>query len=166
MPVRYSLDPRFLYNSKIHLMKDIVAIEVVKKKLLSKAGFATLIPIKNMDRAIRFYTKSLGGKLSSRAEGDMKNMWASVKIGKEEFWLISPPDPQGKKPDLAFSTFVVKNIKAEVADLRKRGVKFEKGEKSEWTTKIDGPIAYDPTGAVAFFKDSEGNLLMIFQGSM
>ena len=133
--------------------------------MLTKAGFATLTPVRNMDRAVKFYTKTLGGKLQSRAEGEMKEMWASVKIGKEEFWLIKPSSSQGKKPDLAFSTFIVKNIKAEVTDLKKRGARFEKAEKMDWTTKIDGPISYDPVGATAFLKDSEGNLLMLFQGS-
>lgn len=133
--------------------------------MLSKAGFATLITVKNMERAIKFYKGKLGAKLGMRAEGEMKDMWASIKIGKQEFWLINPQEKQGKIPELAFSTFVVKNIEREVANLRKRGVKFEKAEKSEWTTKVSGPISYDPAGAAAFFKDSEGNLLMIFQAS-
>jgi catechol 2,3-dioxygenase-like lactoylglutathione lyase family enzyme len=132
--------------------------------MLSKAGFATLTPVKNMDRAIKFYTKTLGGRLLMRAEGDMKDRWASIKIGKEEFWLIKPSDPEeGKKPDLAFSTFIVKNIKVEVANLKKKGAKFDAPETGEWTKKVDGPIAYDPVGATAFLKDSEGNLLMLFQ---
>jgi catechol 2,3-dioxygenase-like lactoylglutathione lyase family enzyme len=118
-----------------------------------------------MDRALKFYTKTLGGRLQSRPDGEMKDMWASVKIGKEEFWLVKPSESQGKKPDLAFSTFVVKNIKAEVTDLKKHGAKFEKAEKMEWTTKVDGPISYDAIGATAFFKDSEGNLLMLYQSS-
>lgn len=130
---------------------------------MSKAGFATLIPIRNMDRAIKFYTRTLGGKLQMRAEGQMKDMWASIKIGKEDFWLVSPQAPQAKKPDLAFSTFIVKDVKAEVKELRKRGAKFQRAEKNEWTTKIDGPISYDPVGAVAFLKDTEGNLLMLWQ---
>ncbi|MGI0090566.1 MAG: VOC family protein [Nitrososphaerales archaeon] len=130
--------------------------------MLSKAGFATLTPVRNMDRAIKYYTKTLGGKLQMRAEGDMKDMWASVKIGKEEFWLVRPGS-SAKKPDLAFSTFVVKDIKAEVNELKKRGAKFERAEKMKWTTKIDGPITYDPVGATAFLKDPEGNLLMVFQ---
>jgi predicted enzyme related to lactoylglutathione lyase len=134
--------------------------------MLSKAGFATLTPVRKMDRAVKFYTKTLGGKLQGRAEGEMKEMWASVKIGKEEFWLVKPSDSQEKKPDLAFSTFIVKDIKTEVSDLKRRGARFEKAERNEQTTKVDGPIAYDSIGATAFLKDSEGNLLMLFQGSM
>jgi catechol 2,3-dioxygenase-like lactoylglutathione lyase family enzyme len=133
--------------------------------MLSKASFATLTPVKNMDRAIKFYTKTLGGRLLMRAEGEMKDMWASVRIGKEEFWLIRSTDQQGKKPDLAFSTFIVKNIKSEVANLKKKGAKFDTPETGEWTKKVEGPIAYDPVGATAFLKDSEGNLLMLFQSA-
>ncbi len=134
--------------------------------MLSKAGFATITPVRNMDRAIKFYTKTLGGKLQQRAPGEMKNMWASVKIGREDFWLVTPPGPQAKKPDLAFSTFIVKDIKAELTDLRKRGARFQRAEKMNPETKVDGPIAYDAMGAVAFLKDSEGNLLMLWQGTM
>jgi catechol 2,3-dioxygenase-like lactoylglutathione lyase family enzyme len=58
--------------------------------MFSKAGYATLLPVKDMDRAIRFYTEALGGKLTYRGEGEMKDFWASVKLGKEAFWLIAP----------------------------------------------------------------------------
>ncbi len=134
--------------------------------MLSKAQFATLMPVRQMERAIKFYTKALGAKLQMRAEGDMKDMWASIKIGREVFWLIKPSGRQEKKPDLAFSTFVVKDIRSEVKGLQKQGVKFEPPEKNAgWTTKVEGPISYDPVGATAFFKDTEGNLLMLYQGS-
>jgi len=53
--------------------------------MLSKADFATFVPIRSMDRAIKFYTKTLGGSLNMRAEGEMKNYWASVNVGKQEF---------------------------------------------------------------------------------
>src|SRR5579862_9676369 len=131
--------------------------------MLTNSGFATFVVIRDMERAIKFYTKTLGGKLQDRATGDMKNMWASVKIGRQYFWLITPPGARPKIPELAFSTFIVKDIKKEVAELRKKGVRFQKGEKSEWTTSVDGPIVTDPFGSTAFFKDSEGNLLMIYQ---
>jgi catechol 2,3-dioxygenase-like lactoylglutathione lyase family enzyme len=131
--------------------------------MLSKASFATLVVIKNMDRAINFYTKKLGGKLQMRAEGDMKNMWTSIKVGKEDFWLVRPPGPAPKKLDLAFSTFIVKDVKKEVAELRKKGVRFQKAEKMDDNTTIDGPVATDAFGATAFFNDSEGNLLMLWQ---
>jgi|SRR5579872_5220380 len=132
--------------------------------MLDKAGFATFITIKDMERAIKFY-KKLGGKVQSRASGDMKDSWASLKIGREEFWLVNPPGKQPKKVDLAFFTFVVKDIQQTVADLRKKGVKFWKAEKMGADTKIDGVVATDSFGSTAFFNDSEGNLLMLWQNN-
>ncbi len=132
--------------------------------MLTKASFATLMNIHNMDRAIKFYTKTLGGKVQMRAPGKMKNMWASVKVGREEFWLISTPG-QPKRPELAFSTFIVKDIKGEVESLKKKGVRFQPGESMNGG-RVEGPISYDDYGASAFFKDSEGNLLMLYMMSM
>lgn len=131
--------------------------------MLSKADFATLIPIKNMDRAIKFYTDALGGKLNMRGEGEMKDSWASITISKEEFWLIEPE--KSEKRELAYSTFIVKNIKETVSGLKQNRVKFLAAEKMGPDTKIEGPIAYAPWGASAFFKDSEGNLMMIWQNA-
>jgi predicted enzyme related to lactoylglutathione lyase len=128
--------------------------------MLSNASVAILVPIRDMNRAIKFYTGKLGGKLSMRGEGEMKNYWASVKIGRQEYWLISG----AKKDDLAYSTFVVKDIKDTVNSLKKKGVRFQRAEKEASTTRIDGPINVHSYGAEAFFKDSEGNLLMLWQG--
>jgi predicted enzyme related to lactoylglutathione lyase len=127
----------------------------------SEAGFATIIPIRDMSRAIKFYTKALGGKLTYRGEGGMKDAWASVKLGKEEFWLVTPQTRE--KRTLAYSTFLVKDVKSVVKELREKGVRFQRAEKMSKESRLEGPIAYDSFGASAFFKDSEGNLLMIWQ---
>ena len=114
-----------------------------------------------MNRAIKFYTKALGGKLMYRGEGEMKNSWASLKLGKEQFWLITPQE--WEKRTLAYSTFLVKDIKAVVKELTRKGVKFQPAEKMSEESRLEGPIAFDSSGASAFFKDSEGNLLMVWQ---
>ena len=129
--------------------------------MLSKTDFATFVPIRNMDRAVKFYTKTLGGSLNMRAEGEMKNDWASVNVGKEEFWLIRPE--KHEKRDLAYSTFIVKDIKGTVGKLKKKGVKFLRAEKMGPESRIEGPISYGPYGAGAFLKDSEGNPLMLLE---
>ena len=131
--------------------------------MLEKSRFVTLVTVKKLDRAIKFYTEALGGKLTSKGQGDMADSWASVKIGREEFWLVVPDT--WEKRELAYNAFVVNDIKTAVADLRGRGVKFSKGEKVTSDTKIDGPIARHAWGAEAFFKDSEGNQLMLWQGA-
>lgn len=131
---------------------------------LSDSYTATLVPVKSMDRAVKFYTESVGGKVLFRDKGDMKDFWASIKVGKSEFWLIAPE--LREKRTLAYSTFVVKDIRSVVGDLKARGVKFQRAEKMSKETKIEGPIAFESYGASAFFKDSEGNLLMVWQQMM
>ena len=132
---------------------------------LSKLGkHATLVPVRNMDRAVKFYTTALGGRLLHRMEGEMKDFWASVSVSGSEFWLVSPEEKE--KLTLAYSAFMVDDIKAVVGELKSKGVKFNRGEKTGKDSKVEGPITYEPQmGATAFFKDSEGNLLMLFQGS-
>ena len=122
---------------------------------------ATIVPVRNMDRAVKFYTTTLGGKLLMRMEGEMKDFWASVKVSGCEFWLASPEERE--KRDLAYSVFVVDDIKAIVSELKGKGVKFRRGEKMGKDSKVVGPITYESTGANAFFKDSEGNLIMLWQ---
>jgi len=131
--------------------------------MLSKASFATLVPIKNMDRAIKFYKKALSGALNMRAPGDMRNMWASVSIGKSEFWLVRPD--KREKRDLAYSTFIVKDIRKMVAGLKAKRVRFLPGERMGAESRVEGPIAYSPYGAGAMFKDSEGNLFMLWENA-
>ncbi|HYW85083.1 MAG TPA: VOC family protein [Spirochaetia bacterium] len=124
---------------------------------------ATLLPVRNMDRAVKFYTENLGGKLLHRMEGDMKDFWASIEVSGSEFWLVSPEERE--KRALAYSVFMVDDIKGTVDKLKDKGVKFNRGEKAGKNSRVDGPITYDPPmGATAFFKDSEGNLLMLFEG--
>jgi len=131
--------------------------------MLSTADYASLVPVRNMARAIKFYTETLGGKVTFRGEGDMKDSWALLELGKENFWLITPET--WEKRTLSYSVFLVKNIKKVVEGLQEKGVKFQKAEKMSKDTRIEGPIAFESFGASAFFKDSEGNLLMIWQNN-
>ena len=121
----------------------------------------TMMPIRDMNRAIKFYTKKLGAKVQYRGTGQMKNYWASMKLGDSELWFVAPE--KREKRTLAYTLFVVKNIRAHVKKLQKKGVKFQRAEKMGPDTKLEGVIAFDPFGAAAFFKDTEGNLLMVWQ---
>jgi len=132
--------------------------------MLAKASFATLVPIRDMNRAIKFYTKVLGGRLNMRAPGNMRNMWASVNIGKSEFWLVRPE--KHEKRNLAYSTFAVKDIRKTVAGLKKKRVRFLRGERMSSDTRVEGPISFGPYGAGVLFKDSESNLFMLWQNTM
>jgi predicted enzyme related to lactoylglutathione lyase len=125
------------------------------------AQHVALIPIRNMNRAIKFYTKAIGGRLEYRGRGQMRNSWASMKLADSVFWLVSPG--KREKRTLAYNLLLVKNIKAYVKKLQKNGVKFQRAERLGHDTKIDGVIAFESFGGSAFFKDSEGNLIMVWQ---
>src|SRR5215469_8420795 len=129
--------------------------------MAADAKLVTLIPIKKMDRAIKWYTKALGAKLNYRGQGEMEDFWASLSVGGCDVWFVSPEKKEKRK--LAYHTLVTADIRKYVGRLKKNGVKFEKAEKMSKQTKIEGPIAFDQFGASAFFKDSEGNLLMAWQ---
>jgi predicted enzyme related to lactoylglutathione lyase len=126
-----------------------------------KARVVTLVPIKNMNRALRFYRNILGAKIGNRGRGAMKDMWASVKLAGADIWLISPEKQE--KRTLAYTLLMVKNIRSAARALSKRGVRFARASRSGPQTKVEGPIAWEPFGGGAFFKDSEGNLLMLWQ---
>ena len=54
-----------------------------------------------------------------------------------------------------------RDLEAEVAELRERGVRFEEYDDADVHT--DDGIAVTPVGRAAWFKDSEGNVLTISQ---
>lgn len=130
--------------------------------MLSKTSYATIVPVRKMERAITFYTETLGGKLLRGGEGEMKDFWASVEVAGSQFWLVAPQEQEKRR--LSYSVFVVKNIKSTVNGLLAKGVKFQKAQMMSKKSKVDGPISRDPgMGASAFFKDSEGNLMMLWE---
>lgn len=128
---------------------------------LEKSRVITLMPVKKMSRALKFYTGSLGAKLEYRGQGEMKETWASVRFGKQSIWLVGADKPEVRR--LSYTAFLVPNIRSVVKGLQAKKVKFDRPTRSGPQTKIEGPIAVEPFGASAFFKDSEGNLLMVWQ---
>jgi len=129
--------------------------------LWSKVPLVTLVPVRNMNRALKFYTKTLGAELVYRGRGQMRDYWASLEIGSNPIWLVGGSKPE--KRELAYSLFQVRNIRKVVKRLKERGVKFQRAEKMGEQTTIEGSIAWEPFGGSAFFKDSEGNLFMVWQ---
>ncbi|HXY46330.1 MAG TPA: VOC family protein [Thermoplasmata archaeon] len=123
--------------------------------------FVTLIPIRNMSRAVRFYSKQLGGKVTMRGTGEMRDSWTSMSIAGHHVWLVAPD--KREKRALAYTTLMVKNAKRYVKSLQRRGVRFQRGESMGPDSTVEGPVVSNPYGTTAFFKDPEGNLWMVFQ---
>lgn len=123
--------------------------------MLQDAAIFAYIPVSDMSRAQRFYEEKLGFKPSEVLEGGI-----SYKCADGTAFFMYPSAGAGtSKASQAF--WRVKDVKAEVAELRKRGVVFEEYDNPAFKT-VDG-IATGGGAMTAWFKDTEGNILAISQ---
>jgi len=110
-------------------------------------GNATVF-VSDMGRAVDFYTKVLGLKLRMRA-GDH---WAEVEAGDLVIGL-HPAGPDSPKPGtpgaVQIGLTVTKPLEDVVGELTRRGVAFH------------GPVVDDQQVRLAFFSDSDGNVLYL-----
>ena len=123
--------------------------------MLKSARAQTALPAQDLDRAKAFYRDKLG---LQPLEEDAGNVRYRVGDGTEFNVFRTMGAPSGTHTQMAF---IVEDIIGEVKDLKSRGVTFEEYDYPELKTK-DG-IAEGGGAKVAWFKDSEGNLLNIVQ---
>lgn len=113
-------------------------------------GIATVM-VSDMDRAVRFYTETLGLKLSFRAEDE----WAEVTAGPGLTIGLHPAGEHGPRPGAGGAISLGFNvdgpIQQSVDALTARGVVFR------------GPVVANPDEPVklAFFGDPDGNPLYL-----
>ncbi len=108
-------------------------------------GIATVF-VTDMDRAVTFYTDTLGLKLRTRA-GDH---WAEVEAKRDLVIGLHPASPDGPRPGTAgavqIGLQVNEPLEDVVGELTRRGVAFT------------GPIIDDKNVRLAFFADPDGNV--------
>jgi catechol 2,3-dioxygenase-like lactoylglutathione lyase family enzyme len=115
-------------------------------------GNATIF-VADMDRAVEFYTGTLGLTLVFRAG----NEWAEVRAGDSLVIGLHPATEHGPAPGtsgaIRVGLSVESSIDEVVAALQAKGVTFR------------GPIFRDPKGGLAFadFGDPDGNSLYLWQ---
>lgn len=102
-------------------------------------------PVEDLDRAIDFYTKKLGLELIGRYE----DVWAGLRAGDLEIWLIC--DEEIAAGGSTTAVFHVDDFDRAYELLKKRGVEFE------------GEVEEHPGGKEVWFFDSEGNSLGIYK---
>jgi predicted enzyme related to lactoylglutathione lyase len=112
------------------------------------------IPAKDVGRARRFYEQTLGFKPKEEAAGGVV-----YEFGKGTACFLYPtPNAGTSQASQAF--WQVDDIEREVADLKSRGVKFEKYDMPE----MDEAGILTAGGArAAWFKDTEGNIMAVIQ---
>jgi len=121
--------------------------------LLKAATPKAALPVEDLARARRFYEEKLGMTPSREVEGAL-----FYEGNGNSGFLLFPTGgrPSGQHTQMAW---FVKDIVATVAELKRRGVRFEDYDFPGLKT-IDGiaDLGYEKS---AWFRDSEGNLLAL-----
>jgi predicted enzyme related to lactoylglutathione lyase len=122
--------------------------------MLNAAPIRAYIPASNVARARKFYEGTVGlTPKEAHPEGVM------YECGGTEVFLYLTGNAGTSKASQAF--WQVADVEAEVADLKRRGVKFEEYDMPGLTTK--NSIATGGGAKSAWFKDTEGNILAVSQ---
>jgi predicted enzyme related to lactoylglutathione lyase len=113
-------------------------------------GNATVF-VSNMDRAVRFYTETLGLKLTNRF-GDH---WATVEAGKGLTIGLHPASPKypapGTRGAVMLGMEIDEPVERVVARLSDKGV------------PIKGSIVRDESGNFAHLEDPDGNEIYLWE---
>ena len=121
--------------------------------LTDKSTYATL-PVTDFARAKKFYGDTLGLAIELDTDGGVM-----YRSGATLFFVY----PSRLKPSgHTQMSWLVPDIKSEVAELRKKGIQFEDYDVPG-VDKIDGIFHVGPNVWTAWFKDPDGNLLGLTQ---
>ena len=128
-----------------------MAPETATQDLIS--GGSPTIFVSDMDRAVRFYTETLGLRVKYRAS----DHFALIDAGGGLTIGLHPPASNAAAPGTAGSIQVGLNvgqpIEQVVETLESRGVTFEQAG--------NGPVVDDGAVKLAFFGDPDGNTLYL-----
>jgi predicted enzyme related to lactoylglutathione lyase len=123
--------------------------------MLQSAPIYSYIPAKDVPRARKFYEDKVGLKPRQEMDGGVL-----YQFGKgTACFLYQTPNAGTSKASQAY--WQVDDIEREVAELKKRGVQFEDYDMPDM--KKENSIFSGGGTKVAWFKDSEGNILALVQ---
>jgi catechol 2,3-dioxygenase-like lactoylglutathione lyase family enzyme len=122
---------------------------------LTDAGIVAIVPVSDVEAAIRFYGETLGLELQERRDDLPENREAEFKAGQGTL-LVYESVGAGKSRHTV-AGFRVDDVDAVVAALRERGVEFEDYDLPE--LKTDGGVAEVGDVRAAWCRDPDGNLL-------
>jgi predicted enzyme related to lactoylglutathione lyase len=125
--------------------------------MLSDFTLSASIPASDISRAKAFYRDKLDLK---PFEENSERGEARYRTGDSMFLLYQSEFAGTNKATAA--SWQVDDLDAMVKELRGRGVVFEDYEVGDFKT-MDGILSLPEGSKVAWFKDSEGNILGIFQ---
>src|SRR5687768_17187519 len=124
--------------------------------MLQNSPLYAYIPAKDVARARKFYEEKLGFKAAREEVAG----GVVYEFGKGTACFLYPtPNAGTSRASQAF--WQVADIEREVAELKRRGVRFEEYDVPGMRT-VNG-IATGGGARTAWFKDSEGNILALVQ---
>ncbi len=122
--------------------------------MLQDTPMYSYIPAKDVVRARKFYEEKLGFRPQQETAGGVV-----YEFGKGTACFLYPtPNAGTSQASQAF--WQVENIEREVAELKSRGVKFEKYDMPEMD---ENGISTGGGAKAAWFKDTEGNIMALIQ---
>jgi predicted enzyme related to lactoylglutathione lyase len=122
--------------------------------MLKDSPIIPYIPVSDLARARKFYSEKVG--LEPKAEN---NGGLTYECGGTEVFMYVSGGAGISKASQAF--WAVKDLKAEVAELRARGLTFEQYDMPGM--KMQDGIVESGGALAAWFKDSEGNIMALIQ---
>jgi catechol 2,3-dioxygenase-like lactoylglutathione lyase family enzyme len=125
---------------------------------LRGSGVAFALPVEDVDRAKKFYVESLG--LDFTGTNPEGSPMFSLGAGAQ---LMLLHRPGGQRSDSTAMTWAVEDVGREVKDLEAAGVEFEDYDGPELKT-VDHIAEFEGQKA-AWFRDPDGNVLCVHQGS-
>ena len=126
--------------------------------MLGKADATPMIAVKDLDRARKFYEETLGLDTRETMGGEVLEVKSGdtlINVYRSEF--------AGTNKATAL-TFDVDDIESEVRDLKDKGIFFEQYDLPGLEPRGD---LYVGEGGfkTAWFKDPDGNILSLFEGT-
>ncbi|HZN03268.1 MAG TPA: VOC family protein [Candidatus Polarisedimenticolia bacterium] len=125
--------------------------------MLKNSPMYSYIPVKEIARARAFYEEKLGFKPKQLTKGGVVYEFA----GGTACFLYPTPNAGTSRASQAF--WEVADIEQEVAELKARGVKFEKYDVPGMPVVDENGIATGGGAKAAWFKDTEGNIMAVIQ---
>ena len=122
---------------------------------LSISSVMPTIAVDDLDRAIRFYSDTLGLSVR-RLEGDMDS--ALVEVGDADRLLLYKSGY--RRGETTYAAFLSEDVEGSVRELRDRGVEFEEYDFPGLKT-VNGIATTEGGLKTGWFRDSEGNILAI-----
>jgi catechol 2,3-dioxygenase-like lactoylglutathione lyase family enzyme len=109
------------------------------------------VPVSDQQRALDFYTKTLGFRVITDQPFDDKQRWIELGIGRSSsgITLFTPEGQENRIGSFTGISFVADDVEATYDELAAKGVNFiQKPEKADW-------------GTAAVFADPDGNQFVL-----